>query len=83
MSEGNNFSNESQNIDYTSLEGIRTRTGVDNDKSFGTCLYIKKNYRRRLNFLSFFHIINTCLIINLKFLIKLITTLPHILFVYT
>ena len=51
MSEGSNFSNESQNIDYTSLEGIRTRTGVDNDKSFGTFI-IKESIDNALDFIE-------------------------------
>ncbi len=29
------FSNESQTTDYTSIEGVRTRTGIDNDQLFG------------------------------------------------
>ena len=30
------FSNENQTTDYTSISGIRTRTGINADYSFGT-----------------------------------------------
>ncbi len=33
--DNNNFSNESQTTDYISIEGVRTRTGVDNDNDLG------------------------------------------------
>ena len=33
--DNNDFSNESQTTDYTSIEGVRTRTGIDNDQLFG------------------------------------------------
>ena len=48
-----NYSNESQTTDYTSIEGVRTRTGVDKDQLFGNFIikevldnaldYIEKN----------------------------------------
>ena len=33
--DNNSFSDESQTTDYTSIEGIRTKTGIDDDRTFG------------------------------------------------
>ena len=35
----NSFSDESQTTDYTSIEGIRTKTGIDDDRTFGKFIY--------------------------------------------
>ena len=46
-----NYSNESQTTDYTSIEGVRTRTGVNNDQLLGNFI-IKELIDNALDFIE-------------------------------
>ncbi len=47
----NDFSNESQTTDYTSIEGLRTRLGIDNDRLFGNFI-VKELMDNALDFIE-------------------------------
>jgi hypothetical protein len=47
----NDFSNESQTTDYTSIEGLRTKLGIDNDQFFGNFI-VKELMDNALDFIE-------------------------------
>ena len=49
--DNNDFSNENQTTDYTSLEGLRTRLGIDNDRLFGNFI-VKELIDNALDFIE-------------------------------